>query len=144
MSVWITVELEKSSPTIHRQAIGRGNYGQMIATFGDQLDRLARKKKVTPLGKFTALDPDIVDEFVELGKSLGEKLDASKYAAGWFDPAEGFKTAKTLLATFQANPKSLGKLGHYQPEEIIYDLDLLTKVLKLAAERKVRFRLIAA
>jgi hypothetical protein len=136
------LSFEKSVPELDELG---GIDGKSLAKNSDALAKAAERLGVRPLDSFAA---EISEE--ELASTLGIDLDeladiipeARKRRSprtasdGWFRASAGLETATALLRDVRARPK------HYdRSNSLIDELETVVSALRVAAKKKIRFRL---
>jgi hypothetical protein len=109
--------------------------GEALAANLEALNKIAGSAGLTPFSAFADNRP-VPDNFDgdpdDLAEVLGEWTE-------WFDPAEGRAAVRALADHIKANPKAAKRLDG--PAGVIAELGELARVLGVAAEQRVRFRL---
>lgn len=109
--------------------------GDALASNFETLDKIARAAMLTPITAFADNRP-IPDDFDgdpdELAEAMGEWTD-------WFDAADGQQAMQNLANYIRTDAKSVKRLNG--PDEVVEELTEMARVLAVAANQGVRFRL---
>ena len=105
--------------------------GKALARAEGKLTAAAEKLGVIPLMSFFSMSQDDVDAAAE-EFGLSEDAVGSAGAERWFEPKDGLRTVRALLALLDTEPNSLGP-------GVLEDLLGFAKVLETATERGLRW-----
>jgi hypothetical protein len=109
--------------------------GSALAANFEALDKIAGAAKLT---KFTAFADNrpVPDDFDgdpdELAEVMGEWTE-------WFDPATGQAAMQALAKQIKGNPKAAKLLN--DPAGVVAELEEMVRVLRIAVDQNVGFRL---
>ncbi len=130
MSLALYIVLESENPDFDTFVNGKS-----LAKAQQELDAMAVKLGVKPIGAFFSYDEDS-RAFLEEEAGIDPAELKSAAATKWFAPADGIKTISGLLHAVQQSPKELGN-----SERIIAELEEFMAVLEKLAERGIRWHL---
>lgn len=103
--------------------------GKALSRATKRLDAIASSAGVTPLLEFFSVAP------TEVSDLLGD-VDIELPPAKWFSAEDGLTTVRALLSGVRA-------AGEKGDEALLADLSAMESVLAQAAERGIRWRLVA-
>lgn len=109
--------------------------GEILVEELDSLEKVARMAKLTPITAFADNRP-IPDDFDgdpdELSEVMGEWTE-------WFNPAEGQAVIQALADYIRLNSKAAKRFE--EPTEVLKEMEEMVRVLGVAAEQSLQFRL---
>ncbi len=110
--------------------------GRSVARHEEALERLARELGVLPLIEFFSADENSMSLLIEEGAGNPDLLRRLP-PPQWFAPADGLATVEALLGAIRRDPHVVGSGG----EEVLPELTEYARVLRKAAERRLRWHL---
>ena len=109
--------------------------GEILASNYEEIDKIARRAKLTPLSAF-ADNREIPDDFDgdpdDLAEAMGEWTE-------WFDPADGLAAMHAIVDHINSNPRAVKRLD--DSAEVIAELEELARALSAGAAQGAKFRL---
>jgi hypothetical protein len=108
--------------------------GEFLAVEFQLLDSIAESNGIVPLIQFGD-NREVPQDFDGSPDELEELLGPWDE---WFDSSEGLRAIKALVDLIR-NPKIAKRLQH--PEAVLVELEDVARILSIAAEQKIRFRL---
>jgi hypothetical protein len=134
MGAALYIVLEKEIPGFEPRVDGKA-----VSRSEKELDRLAKRLRVTPLMDFFSAKPDELLDFLE-GESGAADGSANSVPEvppeRWFDARDGLATVRALQKHLGEHPDALQNC-----KRVLSDLDDFTKVLERAASAGVRWHL---
>ena len=109
--------------------------GEVLAANYEILDEIAMSANLTPFTAFAdnrAVPDDFGGDPDELAEIMGEWDE-------WFNPADGAVAMQALADHLSTNPEAAAQCE--QLNQVIEELQELTRVLELAASQVIQFRL---
>jgi hypothetical protein len=109
--------------------------GEVLARNYQSLDRIARAAKLKPFTSFGD-NREVPDDF----EGPPEELEAVLGPCNeWFDPTDGRTAIQALANHIKTNKRAAKKLD--EPAGVIEELEELARILAVAENEAVRFRL---
>jgi hypothetical protein len=128
MSVFLFIELERDIPGFQDRF-----YGKPLAYVQTRIDAIAKRLRVTPIGRMMSMSAEQAAELAEETQGF----DADDFATVWYDAADGLRTFNTLLDYFAKHPDKLAAFEY--PDHVREDLEQAARTLKAVQDAGVRF-----
>lgn len=109
--------------------------GEVLVSNFDALDKIAQTAKLTPIYAFADNRPvpsNFDSDPDDLAEVMGEWTE-------WFNPAEGQIVMQAIADYIKDHPKVAKRLKH--ADEVVAELEEMSRILKVAAKQSVKFRL---
>ena len=125
-------------------------YGEWIASAITTLDQIAASVNVPTIDSFTYMDPDILQEMMEMvsGEKAEKMAKRLSDQRDWHSPADGQKTIDALITAIKANSTPIqvqtGKHVRDVRDAVIEDLEVVSKILSDLLKSDDSFRFEAA
>ncbi len=110
--------------------------GRSLARHEEALERLALELEIRPMIEFFSADENSMSLLIEEGAGNPDLLRRLP-PPQWFAPEGGLTTVEALIGAIRRNPHVLGDAR----EEVLRELIEYARVLRKAAERRLRWHL---